>query len=153
MQTSNKTKTHKKKKKKKKKKKFKKERRKDRNSNAWVWRSKEAKASCSNCFWLQQWSCSFFFLFFSKLCLFIYYNSLNELNVKAIQIFKDSHYVLYSKYNFVVVVVWFLGNVFLLTVFPDKKVMWGEERTLRMEEVLEHLIDQRRLMVFFHAST
>lgn len=63
---------------------------------------KREKASCSYCFWLQQRSCFWvfwffvcFFKFLSKLCLFIYYNPLNELNIKPIQIFKDRHYVLY----------------------------------------------------------
>lgn len=47
------------------------------------------KPSCSYCFWLQQHSS--YFLLSSKLGLFIYYNSVNELNIKPIQIFKDRH--------------------------------------------------------------
>lgn len=79
---------------------------------------KQEKASCSYCFWLQQYSS--FFLFFSKLCLFIYYNSLNELNIKPIQLFKDRHCVV-CKHNFFVVVQ-LLGNIFLISI----NVSWGK---------------------------
>ena len=39
-------------------------------------------------------------------------------------------------------------------MFPEERVMWGEERTLRMEEVVvEYLIVQSRFVLFLPAHS